>query len=194
MLCIQCWYLQVTETVGVTKEIYTHRNAQLRYTQIVYCTLWEECKQTQCPFRSWKERTKALMWYYSPTKNKLIYKVRTNTYDFWHSGQYGKYNSNIFLFHPLGPLMFCGAPEFLALISSHCSTQIGRISYGDSWSIYFLGVTSRGPLFKPLMVVWTRQGWISNILCISLWKYLFSMLNIKQLVSKYFNIHKGFYC
>ena len=26
-----------------------YRNAQLRYTQIVYCTLWEECKQTQCP-------------------------------------------------------------------------------------------------------------------------------------------------
>ena len=25
-----------------------NRNFQLRYTQIVYCTLWEECKQTQC--------------------------------------------------------------------------------------------------------------------------------------------------
>ena len=34
-------------------------------------------------------------------KNKLIYQVRAN--DFWLSGQYGKYNSNIFLFHPLGP-------------------------------------------------------------------------------------------
>ena len=34
------------------QELYTgtiYRNAQLRYTQIVYCTLWEECKQTQCP-------------------------------------------------------------------------------------------------------------------------------------------------
>jgi len=41
--------------------------------------------------------------YYSPTKNKLIYQVRTNAYDFWLSGQYGKYNSNIFLFLPLGP-------------------------------------------------------------------------------------------
>ena len=56
-----------------------YRNAQLRYTQIVYCTLWEECKQTQCPHRSWRERTTALMWYYSPTKNKLIYQVRANT-------------------------------------------------------------------------------------------------------------------
>jgi len=26
-----------------------YRNAQLRYTHIMYCTLWEECKQTQCP-------------------------------------------------------------------------------------------------------------------------------------------------
>ena len=26
-----------------------YRNAQLIYTQIVYCTPWEECKQTQFP-------------------------------------------------------------------------------------------------------------------------------------------------
>ena len=39
----------------------------------------------------------------SNKKNKLIYQVRANTYDFWLSGQYGKYNSNIFLFHHLGP-------------------------------------------------------------------------------------------
>ena len=80
-----------------------YRNAQFRYRHILYCSLWEECKQTQCPHRSWRERTKALTWYYSPSKNKLIYQVRANTNDFWLSGQYGKYNSNIFLFHPLGP-------------------------------------------------------------------------------------------
>ena len=82
-----------------------YRNAQLRYTQILYCTLWEECKQTQCPHRNWRERTTALVWYYSPTKNKLIYQVGANTYDFWLSGQYGKYNSscNIFFFRHLGP-------------------------------------------------------------------------------------------
>ena len=77
-----------------------YRNAQLRYTQIVYCTLWEECKQTQCPHcshRSWRERTKALMWYYSPTKNKLIYQVRANINDFWLSGQYGKYKQYILI-------------------------------------------------------------------------------------------------
>ena len=79
-----------------------YRNAQLRYTQIGYCTLWEECKQTQCPHRSWRKRTNALMWYYSPTKNNLIYQVRANAYDFWIFDQYGKYNSIIFLFHPLG--------------------------------------------------------------------------------------------
>ena len=75
---------------------------QERSTQIyANCTLWEECKQTQRPYRNWRERTIALMWYYSPTKNDLIYQVSAN--DFWISGQYGKYNSNKFLFHPLGP-------------------------------------------------------------------------------------------
>ena len=52
-----------------------------------------------------KERTKALMWYYSPTKNKLIYQVNANAYDFRLSGQNEKYNSNIFLFHPLDPFL-----------------------------------------------------------------------------------------
>ena len=79
-----------------------YRNTQLRYSKIVHFTLWEECKQTQCRHKSWRERTKALMWFYSPTKNKLIYQFRANIYDFWLSGQYGKYNRNIFLFHPLG--------------------------------------------------------------------------------------------
>ena len=75
-----------------------YRNAQLRYTHIMYCTLWEECEQTQCPHRSWRERTKALMWYYSPKKVN----ISSKTYDFWFSGQYGKYNSLLFLFLPLG--------------------------------------------------------------------------------------------
>ena len=106
----------------------------------MYCTLWEECKQTQCSHRSWRERTKTLMWYYSPTKNKLKYQVRANAYDFWLSDQYGKYNRNIFLFHPLGPFpqKWCTVPEFFVLISSHCSTQIWRMRIGGSCSIYFL--------------------------------------------------------
>ena len=74
-----------------------NKNFQLRYTHIMYCIMWKECKQTQCPHRSWRERTTALMWYYSPTKDKLIYQVRVNTYDFGLSGQY---NSDILLFHP----------------------------------------------------------------------------------------------
>ena len=66
-----------------------YRNAQLRYTQIVYWTLWEECKQTQCPHRSWRERATALMWYITvQQKNKLIYQA--NTYDFWISGHIWK--------------------------------------------------------------------------------------------------------
>jgi len=58
----------------------------------------------------------------------------------WLFGQYEKYNSNIFFFHPwaLFPQKLCVAPEFFVLISSHCSTQIWRIRYGGSWSIYFL--------------------------------------------------------
>ena len=40
-----------------------YRNAQLRYTNIMYCTLWEECKQSLCLHRSWRKRTKALIWY-----------------------------------------------------------------------------------------------------------------------------------
>ena len=69
----------------------------------MYCTLWEECKQTQCPHRSWRKRTTALMWYYSPIKNKLIYQVRVNSTWFLAFWSIWKYNSNIFLFNPLGP-------------------------------------------------------------------------------------------
>ena len=43
----------------------------------------------------------------------------------------------------LFPQKGCVAPEFFVLISSHCSTQILRIRYGGSWSIYFL-VTPTG--------------------------------------------------
>ena len=74
---------------------------------IVYCTLWEECKQTQCPHSSWRERTKALMWYYIPTKNQVnTSRIRANTYDFWLSGQYGKYNMEYILIPSLGPFSF----------------------------------------------------------------------------------------
>ena len=38
----------------------------------------------------------------------------------------------------LFPQKWCVAPEFFVLISSHCSTQIWRIRYGGSCSIYFL--------------------------------------------------------
>ena len=109
-----------------------YRNAQLRYTHIMYCTLWEECKQTQCPHRSWRERIRALMIYYSPTKNKLIYQV---IMIFWLSGQYGKYNSNIFLFPLVCPLSskIMGS-EFFVLISSHCSSGF------DAWDMAVPGL------------------------------------------------------
>ena len=37
----------------------------------------------------------------------------------------------------LFPQKGCVAPKFFVLVSSHCSTQILRIRYGGSWSIYF---------------------------------------------------------
>ena len=71
--CMLNWLYSTSSFHSFQGTIY--RKAQFRYTQIVYCSLWEECKQTcKCPHRSWRERTIALMWYYSPTKkNKLIY-------------------------------------------------------------------------------------------------------------------------
>ena len=70
----------------------------------MYGTLWEECKKAQCPHRSWRERTKALMWYYSPTKNKLIYQVRAWWYlwflAFW---SIWKIHKQYILIPPSGP-------------------------------------------------------------------------------------------
>ena len=126
-----------------------------------------------CSHRSWRERTKALMWYYSPTKNKLIYQVRANINDFWLSGQYGKYKSNIFLFHPLGSfpskMMRCVAPEFFVLISSHCSTQRTQ-----NWRIIYVGFWSIGK--ENLQHVWflSKQNlWLLIILNIIFSPFLF---------------------
>jgi len=83
------------------------------------------------------------MWYYSSTKNKIIYQVRANTYDFWLSGQYEQ--SNILLSTPgaLFPQKWCVAREFFVSISSQCSTQIWRMRYGGPCPIYLLVLTKR---------------------------------------------------
>ena len=47
-------------------------------------------------------------------------------------------HSYVELHWALFPHKWCVAPEFFVLISSHCSTQIWRMRYGGSWSIYFL--------------------------------------------------------
>ena len=138
-----------------------YRNAQLRYTQIVYFTLGEECKQTQCPHISWRERTKALMWYYSPTKIKLIYQVRANTYDF---GSLVNIETSIAIYFYSTPCAlftqkWCVAPKFFVLISFQCSTQIWRIRYGGSWSIYFLDVPVYSSLCIGIKVIFqTKAG------------------------------------
>ena len=118
-----------------------YRNAQLRYTHIMCCTLWEECKQIQCPPRSWRERTTALMWCYSPTKNKLIYQELERIQMIFGILVIMKNTVAIYFYSTpwaLFPQKWCVAPEFFVLISSHCSTQIWRMRYGGSWSIYFL--------------------------------------------------------
>ena len=137
-----------------------YRNTQLIQTHIMYCTPWEEYKQTQRPHRSWRERTTALMWYYSPTKNKLIYQVRANTYDFWLSGQYGKYNSNIFLFHPLDPflskMMRCPWTLCFDLLPLQYTdlTHHAWCRYGGSWSIYFLNINKRLKIKLWIYGIW----------------------------------------
>ena len=80
-----------------TKELYTGTtNPDIRKLCTVLCG--RNVNKPSAPTEVEGKGHTALMWYYSPTKNKLIYQVRANTYDFWLSGQYGKYNSNIFLF------------------------------------------------------------------------------------------------
>ena len=44
----------------------------------IYCG--RNVNKPSAPHRSWRERTKALMWYYSPTKSLLRYQVRANTW------------------------------------------------------------------------------------------------------------------
>ena len=87
----------------------------------MYCTLWKECKQTQCPHRSWRERTKVLMWFYSPTKNKLIIKLEQILMIF---GILVNIENTIVIYSystpcALFPQKRCVAHDFFILISSH---------------------------------------------------------------------------
>ena len=106
------------------------------------------------------------MWYYSPTKNKFIYIVRANTYDFWLSGQYGKFNSNIFLFHPLGPfpskMMRC--PEFY--IWSPPITAEHRF---DAWDMAVPG----------LYISWRIQNIFNIFLKICIEKKMFNFSDLR---------------
>ena len=74
-----------------TKELYTATpNSDIHILCTVICG-----RNVNKP----SEAGKGLMLWWDST----VYQVRANTYDFWLFGQYGKYNVNIFLFHPLGP-------------------------------------------------------------------------------------------
>ena len=59
----------------------------------------------------------------------------------------------------LFPQKWCVAPEFLVLISSHCSTQIWRIRYGGSWSIYFLIIPMLPTLEMRILLPKRYHNW-----------------------------------
>ena len=124
-------YLTQIHTILWLDQGTIYRNAQLRYTHIMYCTLWEECKQTQCLHRSWRERTKALMWNYSPKKTSYFIKRIYITFGFWLIGKI-QYIA-IFLFHPLGPF-----PSKIMRCPLILCFDLIPLQYTDgSWSIYF---------------------------------------------------------
>ena len=95
--------------------------------------------------------TKALMWYYSPTKNKLIYLKLERILMIFGFPANMENTIEIYSYSTLWaffPHKWCVAPEFFVLISSHCSTQIWCIRYGGSWSIYFLVSSSVPPIYN----------------------------------------------
>ena len=97
-------------------------NSYIRKLCTVHC--WRNVNKPSAPT---EVNGKGLKLWYDITvqKNKLIYQVRASTYDFWLSGQYGKYNINRFLFHPLSPfswkMMLC--PWILCFDLLHFSTH-----------------------------------------------------------------------
>ena len=104
-----------------------YRNAQLRYSQIVYSTLGRNVNKPSSPTEIQGKGLK-LWCNIIVQQKKLMYQVRANTYDCWLSDRYGKYNSNIFLFHPLDPfpskMMRC--PWILPLQFTDLTHQIWR--------------------------------------------------------------------
>ena len=87
-------------------------------------------------------------------KNKLIYQVRVNIYNFWLSGQYGNNISNIFLFHRTFPSkmmrwtwLLCF--DLLPLQYTDLTHEIWR----GSWSIYFLSETKEILVMMIIMIL-----------------------------------------
>ena len=70
-------------------------------------------------------------------KKQVNNQVRANTYDFWLSGQYGKFNSNIFLFHPLSPF----PPKNNALpLNSLFWSPLTAVHRFDAWDMAVPGL------------------------------------------------------
>ena len=123
-------------SLSLPKELFTGTsNSDIRNLCTVHCG-----RNVHKPSTLTEVEGKGLKLWCDIKVQQKIYQVWTNT--FWLSGQYGKYNINILLFHPLGPfptkMMRC--PWILCFDLLPLQTQIWRIRCGGSWSIYFLSL------------------------------------------------------
>ena len=139
------------------KKLYTW-NARLRYTHIKCCTLWEECKQAQCPRRSWRERTKALIWYYSPTKKQV--NISSSSEYIWYLAFWSIWKiQEQYIFIPLlGP--FSLKNDALPLNSLFWSppTAVHRFDTWDGWFLVYIFLA-----LYYFTVMWCRQFLLKSI-------------------------------
>ena len=118
-------------TEGKTKELYTGTpNSDIR----ILCTV--HCGRNV-------SKTKALMWYYSPTKNKLIYMIFGFLVNMENTIAIYFYSTPWTLFTQ----KWCVAPEFFVLISSHWVHRF------NAWDMAVPG----------LYIPWVK------LLCLNLW-------------------------
>ena len=124
------------------------------------------------------------MWYYSPTKNKLIYQVRANTYEFWLSGRYGKYNSIIYSYSlpwDLFPQKWC-----MALNSLFWSPPTAVHRFGAS------DMAVPGHIF--LSLPWVKIFWSKWFVVLSHSYEDVHTLNVVKCSSMYYIIQKYKFC
>ena len=134
--------------INTTKNIFG--NAQVKCTQIVKCTVWEQYKQTQSSHNRCKSRTKALRTLMFSNLCCDI-KYRRHCYEFFFVNYHSTFMplKCIFLrfsaadLHELltpPPHECCLSPGFPVFISSHCSSRFGTSNMAVLIPCKFLGV------------------------------------------------------